>query len=165
MENINRRLEAIEHDQAVCKQNFSDLSNCLSLFGFQGNPCTFDIPLTLGTMYNMMNGGVRTVGQVGQANGMSTVNTLAEFNSPVHAVAPQMQNNPPYYVTQPPPAKQSQMEDAQTVSSVFQRYGSLGHTPTTPQSFGQRQPSFPQHYGTRRSIFASPHQPPMHGSN
>ena len=99
-------------------------------------------------MYNMMNnGGVQAEGQTGQA------------------VAPQMQNNPPYYATQPLPAKQSRMEDAQTVSSVFQRYGSFGHTPTTPQNFGQRQPSILQHQGTRRLIFSSPRQPPKHGSN
>ena len=148
MENINRRLETIESDQAVCRQNFSDLSNCLSSFGFKGNPCTFDIPLTLGAMYTIMNnGGVQAEGQAGQA------------------VAHQMQINPPSYVTQPPPAKQSRMEDAQTVSSVFQRYGSLGNTPTTPQNFGQRQPSILQHQGTRRSIFPSPRQPPRHGSN
>ena len=152
MKNIARRLETIEKDRSESKRSIVELMD----------PCTYDIPLTLGTMYNMMNGGVRPNG-----HGMvgPVMNTPAHQNTPVHSIPTTRQNDTDYYRTQPPPTKQARMEDAQTVSSVFQLYGPAHNHPATPVNYGQPQQTFPQHSGTRRSIFASPHELARHGSS
>ena len=162
MKNIAQRLETIEKDQSESKRSLGELMDCLSLFGFKGNPCTYDIPLTLGTMYNIMNGGVRPNGQ---AMVGPVMNTPAHHNTPVHSIPTTRQNDTDYYRTQLPPAKQARTEDAQTVSSVFQLYGPAHNHPATPVNYAHPQHTFPQHSGIRRSIFASPQELARHGSS